>query len=148
MHNSWKHDHFHGINILFCIEYTKHTNCYSFIDTVVDMSDIILASILMPFSYFLSRLYEQSCPSVSLSVFLPVTPLSQYSSHVSRVIPLKKVISMQKVKVRGQQSRSQRTKLILPQFGCFWTETPVSILIVFQGILSNPNVVWDKQSLM
>ena len=43
------------------------------------------------------------------------------------LLPLTKVMSMQKDKVRGQRSGSQRSKQILPQFGRFGTVTPVFI---------------------
>ena len=42
-------------------------------------------------------------------------------------LPLAEVMPTEKIKVRGQRSRSQRSKQILPQFWCFRTITPVWI---------------------
>ena len=64
--------------------------------------------------------------SVCASVRPSVAPFSQCPCyHIIMKLPLIKV--MQKVKVRGQRSRSQRSKQILTQFGCFQTVTPVWI---------------------
>ena len=60
------------------------------------------------------------CPSVSLSV----TPFSQCSCHriaswnFQELLPVTKGMSMRKVKVRGQRSRSQRSKPNLAFFYC------------------------------
>ena len=53
--------------------------------------------------------------SVRLSVCLSVTPFSLCSCHrtntnIQELLPMTKVMSMQKVKVRGQRSRSQRSQ--------------------------------------
>ena len=66
------------------------------------------------------------------SVGLSITPFWQCSCHpiimkLSGVITIDRSDAMQKVKVRGQRSRSQRSKQILSQFGRFWTVTPVWI---------------------
>ena len=51
------------------------------------------------------------CPSVRLSVRPSVTPFSLCSHHrIIKLLPMTKVMSMQKVKVRGQRSRSQRSR--------------------------------------
>ena len=111
------------------------------------------------------QLYEWYCPSVRPSV-CQSHPFDNVPAIVSwnfrEPLPLTKMMSMQKV--RGQKSRSQRSKQILPQFGRFWAGTPTlihrwlqndaqslkwhlkkSCLIVFQGNLSNFNVTRDKK---
>ena len=55
------------------------------------------------------------CPSVHLSVSLSVTPSSLWSCHriimkFQELLPLTKVMFRQKFKIRGQRSRSQRSK--------------------------------------
>ena len=77
------------------------------------------------------QLYERSC----LSVNLPVCP-SQLFHYVPVIIllwnfqlflPLTKVMSMQKIKVRGQRSKPQRPQKILCQFWHFRAVTPIGI---------------------
>ena len=79
------------------------------------------------------QLYEWSSPSICLSVCLSVC-LSHLFDYVSIIVsswnflellPMTKVTSMQKVKVRGQRSRSQRSTLNLS----FRTVPPVWILL-------------------
>ena len=63
------------------------------------------------------------CLAISPSVTLFCTMfLSSYP-----LVPLKNMMSMETVNVRGQRSRSQRSKQILPKFGCFRTVTQVWI---------------------
>ena len=93
--------------------------------------------------YFLAatkQLYEWFSPSVRLSVRLSVTPFENFPVIVSswnfhQWLPLTRVMSMQKVKVRGGRSRSQRSK---PSWA-FQTITPVWIHIWWWN---------DAQSLM
>ena len=74
------------------------------------------------------------CVSVCLSVCLSVKPFSQWSSHRIIILPMTKLMSMKKVKVRGQRWRSQRSKS-----NHFRTVTPVWIHIWWWN---------DAQSLM
>ena len=53
----------------------------------------------------------------------------QLSSNFQKLLALTKVMSMRKIKVRDQRSRSQRSKQILSQFGHFRTVTLVWIHI-------------------
>ena len=74
---------------------------------------ICLASIFLAATRQLLEWYF--CPSVCPSVRLSVTPFWLYSHHCiiiqfSEILPMTKVRSMQKVKVRGQRSRSQRSQ--------------------------------------
>ena len=64
-------------------------------------------------------------PSVRLSVI----PFSLCSHHriIIELLPLTKVMPMQKAKVRGQMSMLQRSEQILPQFGIFRPIAPVWI---------------------
>ena len=69
--------------------------------------------------------------SVCLSV-LPSHPFHNVSAivsswHFQELFPFTNAMSMQKVKVRGQRSRSQRSKQILSQFWIFRTINPVWI---------------------
>ena len=64
------------------------------------------------------QLYEWFSPSVRLSVCLSVrlshlfdyVPIIVSSWNFQELLPVTKVTSMQKVKVRGQRSRSQRSQ--------------------------------------
>ena len=61
------------------------------------------------------QLYEWLSPSIHLSVCLSVTPFQLCSFIVSswnfqELLPMAEVMSMQTVKIRGQRSRSQRSK--------------------------------------
>ena len=58
-------------------------------------------------------------PSVRLSHLIHYVPIIVSSWNFQKLLPITKVMSMQKVKVRGQRSRSQRAK---PRFR---TVTPV-----------------------
>ena len=69
-------------------------------------------------------------PSVRLWHLFHNVPLIISSWNYRMLLPLTKVISMQKVKVGGQRSRSQRSKQILPpppNQWLDWTVTPVWI---------------------
>ena len=59
------------------------------------------------------QLYEWSfpsvCPSVCLSHLFDYVPIIVSSWNFQELLPMTKVTSMQKVKVRGQRSRSQRS---------------------------------------
>ena len=91
--------------------------------------------------YFLAatkQLFWRSCLSVCLSVHLSVchtfftmfmSLYYQLSSNFQKLLALTKVMSMRKIKVRDQRSRSQRSKQILSQFGHFRTVTLVWIHI-------------------
>ena len=63
--------------------------------------------------------------SLCLSVPFHNVPVILSSWNFQELLPQTKGMSMQKVKVRGQRSRSQRSKQIFPQFGLFRTITPV-----------------------
>ena len=83
--------------------------------------------------------------------------------NFQELLPLTKLMSMTKVQVKSQRSMSQRSKQILPQFGCFRTVTPVWIhqwlwnnaqslklhrrgaLLFFKVIYSNIKVTHDKK---
>ena len=54
-------------------------------------------------------------------------PLIASSWNFQEWLPLTEMMSMQKVKVRSQRSRSQKFEQILTQFGRFWAVTPVWI---------------------
>ena len=111
-----------------------------------------------------------SCNQAALRTLLSVrlTPLEQCPSHriimnFQELLPLTKVMSTQKVQVKSQRSMSQRSRQILPQFGCFRTVTPVWIyqwlwndaqslelhrrgaLLFFNVIYSNIKVTQDKK---
>ena len=63
------------------------------------------------------------CLSIHLSVCYTFFTMFLSLYH-HEVITSDRSDVMQKVKVRGQRWRSQRSKQILPQFGHFWTLTP------------------------
>ena len=63
--------------------------------------------------------------SVCLSHIFHYVPLIVSSWDFPELLPGTKVTSVRKVKIRGQWSRSQRSKQILPQFRLFQTTTPV-----------------------
>ena len=67
-----------------------------------------------------------SCDPAAVRTLLFVRP-SVRTSNFQELLPWAKVMSKPKVKVRGQRSRSQRSKQILPQFGCYRTVIPVWI---------------------
>ena len=67
------------------------------------------------------------CPSIRLSHLFHNVPVIVSSWNFQELLPLTKVISLQKVKFRDQSSRSQMSKQILPQFGHSWTVIPVWI---------------------
>ena len=50
------------------------------------------------------------CPSVRLSHLFDYVPIIVSSCNFQELLPMTKVRSMQKVKVRGQRSRSQRSQ--------------------------------------
>ena len=50
------------------------------------------------------------CPSVCLSHLFDYVPIILSSWNFQELLPVTKVTSMQKVKVRGQRSRSQRSR--------------------------------------
>ena len=56
------------------------------------------------------QLYEWSCLSVRPSHLFHYVPLIVSSWNFQELLPMTKVMSMQNVKVRGQRSRSQRSK--------------------------------------
>ena len=66
------------------------------------------------------------CLSIHLSVCYTFFTMFLSLYH-HEVITSDRSDVMQKVKVRGQRWRSQRSKQILPQFGHFWTLTPFLI---------------------
>ena len=72
---------------------------------------------------------EWSCPYIRPSVcpshLFDNVPVILSLWNYQELLPLTEV--MPEVKVRGQRSRSQRSKQILSQFGRFWTVTPVWI---------------------
>ena len=70
-----------------------------------------------PVPYFLAatkQLYKwfnpSVCPSVCPSHLFDYVPIIISSWHFQELLPMTKVMSMQKVKVRGQRSRSQRSQ--------------------------------------
>ena len=84
----------------------------------------------MSFIYFFLTATKQLYDHVRQSVHMSVTPFHSIpvivsSSNFQTLLPLAKVISTRKV--RGQRTRSQRSKQILPQFGSFRTVTLVRI---------------------
>ena len=76
------------------------------------------------------QLYKWFCLYVSMSVCLShlfnYVPIIVSSCNFHKLLPMTIVMSMQKFKVRGQRSRSQRSK---PQLSCLGTITPVWIHI-------------------
>ena len=74
-------------------------------------------------------LVQSVCPSVCLSIRLSHlfhhVPTIVSSWNFQELLPMTKVTSMRKVKVRGQRSRSQ----VNTQLNRFWTVTPVWIHI-------------------
>ena len=64
-------------------------------------------------------------PSIRLWHLFHYVLIIVSSRNFQELLPLTEVMSMQKVKVRGQRSNSQRSK---PLFRCFWTITPGWIL--------------------
>ena len=71
------------------------------------------------------QLYKWYFPSVRLSHLFDYVPIIVSSWNFQELLPITKVRSMQKVKVRGQRSRSQVTN----QLNRFRTVTPVWIHI-------------------
>ena len=88
------------------------------------MSTVWVFDIKTIFVAATKELYEWPSPSVCPSV----TPFSLCSHHriIMKLLPMTEVMSMQNVKVRGQGSRSQKSK---PNFSRFRTPSPVWILI-------------------
>ena len=66
------------------------------------------AALQMVFSFCLS-VCPSVCPSVRLSHIFHHVPIIVSSWNFQELLPWSKVMSMQKVKVRGQRSRSQRS---------------------------------------
>ena len=70
----------------------------------------------MTFSKYSKQLYEWFSPSVCLLVCLSVRHTffamfpSLHHPEIQELLPITKVMSMQKVKVRGQRSRSERSQ--------------------------------------
>ena len=83
--------------------------------------------------------------SVCLSHLFHYVPIIVSSSNFQELLQLTRVMSMQKIKVRGQRLKSQRSKHILSQFWCFRTNsssnshmtTKWCSKFVFQGHPSN-----------
>ena len=75
----------------------------------------MLLSVFLSFSL-------SGCPSVR-NTFFRYVYIIVWSWHFQDLLQLTKVMSMQKVKVKGKRSRSQRSKHILRQFGRFRTIT-------------------------
>ena len=76
------------------------------------------------FFFFLAATKQLFCPSVRLSIrpsvcytFFHNVPVIISSGDFQELLPLTKAMSMEKVKVRGQRSRSQRSKPNLIVFG-------------------------------
>ena len=69
---------------------------------------------LITFLAATKQLYEwfspSVCPSVCLSHLFDYVPIILSSWNFQELLPVTKVTSMQKVKVRGQRSRSQRSQ--------------------------------------
>ena len=70
--------------------------------------------------------------SIHLSHLFHNVPVTMSSWNCQGLSPLTNMMSMQRVKARGQRSKSQRSKQILPQFGLFQTMTPVWITDGYQ----------------
>ena len=104
-------------------ELIVHTEVTKFGICFLEFSPLFLAITKQP--------YESFSP-VRLSIRLSVAHFSKCSHHhvimkFPGVITIDKCDVHAKVKVRGQRSRSQTSKQISPQFGSFWTVTPLWI---------------------
>ena len=89
-----------------CIIVTRSNKIFSYMSNMVFSCD--QAALQMVFSVCLSvRLSIR--PSVCLSHLFHHVPIIVSSWNFQELLPWSKVMSMQKVKVRGQRSRSQRS---------------------------------------
>ena len=64
-----------------------------------------------------TKQYERLCPSVRLWHLFHYVPIIISSLNFLELLPIAEMMSMQKVKVRGQRSRSQRSQPNLTVFG-------------------------------
>ena len=89
---------------------------------------LFLAATKQLYEWFSPSVRPSVCPSICLSVCLShlfdYVPIIVSSWNFQELLPVTKVTSMQKVKVRGQRSRSQE---VTTQLNCFRTVTPVWI---------------------
>ena len=114
------------IKLDICI-YTHTSVCsiFNFVVSFVMFNFFVWVCLLFFFSSFLAatkQLYEwfspsvcpsvrlSVCPSVCLSHLFDYVPIILSSWNFQELLPVTKVTSMQKVKVRGQRSRSQRSQ--------------------------------------
>ena len=99
------------------------------------LQHVAIFNLLVPSLFLVAtkQLYEWFSPSVCTSVrpshLFDYVSIIVSSRNFQELLPMTKVTSMQKVKVRGQWSRSQRLKKSsnLTRIGCFRTVTPVWI---------------------
>ena len=91
---------------LAILKKSLHLNDNTCFCSIIQSSKLFLAAT--------KQLYEWFSPSVRLSICLShlfdYVPIIVSSWNFQELLPVKKVTSMQKVKVRGQRSRSQRSQ--------------------------------------
>ena len=71
---------------------------------------LFLAATKQLYEWFTPSVRPSVCPSVCLSHLFYYVPIILSSWNFQELLPVTKVTSMQKVKVRGQRSRSQRSQ--------------------------------------
>ena len=101
--------------------------------------EIFLAATKQLYEWFSPSVCLFVCPSVRLS-HLDNVPLIALSWNFQEWLLLRKVMSMQKVNIRGQRSRSQEVKT---QFSCFRTVTLVLIHIWWRNDVQG--LMWHRR---
>ena len=113
-----------------CLEHDRRYNQQSSIVFSCDQ-----AALQMVFSVCPS-VRPSVCPSVCLSHLFDYVPIIVSSWNFQELLPMTKVRSMQKVKVRGQRSRSQRSQQMMHIAWCCLEEVPYCFSrssVKFQG---------------
>ena len=92
---------------VFIIFYQAIMNQHEICDDWIHI--IFLAVTKQLYEWFSPSVGPSVCPSVGLSHLFDYVPIIISSWNFQELLPMTEVMSMQKVKVRGQRSRSQRS---------------------------------------
>ena len=108
-----------GSTIVKC-NFTGQNLCYKMVSSRYSTSFPLKLTVIVVFSCDQAALWmvqsvrpsvrPSVCPSVCLSHLFDYVPIILSSWNFQELLPVTKVTSMQKVKVRGQRSRSQRSR--------------------------------------
>ena len=105
---AWRHQTITWTNVQFCGIHLTTILLIAFKVSIHEMSSkiIFLAATKQLYEWY----FPSVCPSVCLSHLFDYVPIIVSSWNFQELLPMTKVRSMQKVKVRGQRSRSQRSQ--------------------------------------